>query len=34
MSLSATNIFDDKHADFIGAPEIGRMVLLRVLYEF
>ena len=34
LSLSATNIFDDKHADFIGAPEIGRMVLLRVLYEF
>lgn len=34
LTLSATNIFDDMRQEFVGAPEIGRMVLLRLLYAF
>jgi iron complex outermembrane receptor protein len=29
LSLSATNVFDNRHREFIGAPEIGRLLLLR-----
>jgi iron complex outermembrane receptor protein len=32
-SLSATNLFDDKHREFIGAPEMGRMVVFRIRHS-
>lgn len=34
VSLSANNILDNMHREFVGAPEIGRMLLLRVRYDF
>jgi outer membrane receptor for ferrienterochelin and colicins len=34
VSLSATNLLDDRHREFIGAPEIGRLVLFRVRQTF
>ncbi|MEX0980130.1 MAG: TonB-dependent receptor [Gemmatimonadota bacterium] len=34
LTLSATNIFDDMRQEFVGAPEIGRLVLLRLMYAF
>lgn len=34
VSLAATNLFDTAHRQFIGAPELGRLVLLRMQYEF
>ncbi len=30
ISLAATNLLDDRHREFVGAPELGRLVLLRV----
>jgi iron complex outermembrane receptor protein len=33
-SLSATNLFDHPHREFIGAPETGRMVMLRLRQNF
>ena len=33
-TLSATNLLDKKHREFIGAPEIGRLVMGRVTYAF
>ncbi len=32
LTLSATNLFDKKHTEFIGAPEIGRLVMGRLTY--
>jgi outer membrane receptor for ferrienterochelin and colicins len=34
LTLTGTNIFDDRHQQFIGAPELGRMVIARVRYDF
>lgn len=34
VSLSATNLLDDRHREFIGAPEMGRLALLRVRRTF
>ena len=34
VTLTATNIFDETHQEMIGAPFIGRMVLLRVTQTF
>ena len=34
VSLTANNILNNMHREFVGAPEIGRMVLLRVRYDF
>ena len=33
LTLSATNVLDNRHREFIGAPEIGRLLLLRVRAE-
>jgi outer membrane receptor for ferrienterochelin and colicins len=34
VSLTASNLFDKRHQQFIGSPELGRLLLLRMLYEF
>jgi len=34
LSLTGTNIFDNLHQEFIGAPELGRLLMLRLQYEF
>ncbi|HEX2204850.1 MAG TPA: TonB-dependent receptor [Longimicrobium sp.] len=34
LSVSAQNLFDERHAQFVGAPEIGRMVITRITYTF
>lgn len=34
VSLAATNLFGTKHRQFIGAPELGRLLLLRLTYDF
>ena len=34
VSLTANNILNNMHNEFVGAPEIGRMLLLRVRYDF
>lgn len=34
VSLTATNLFDAEHQQFIGAPAIGRLLLLRLSYTF
>ena len=33
LSLSIQNLFDHKYRDFIAAPEIGRLGLLRLTYS-
>lgn len=33
LSLTVQNVFDNKHIEFVGAPEIGRLALLRVTYQ-
>jgi iron complex outermembrane receptor protein len=33
-SVNATNLLDNRRAAFVGTPEIGRMVMTRVQYEF
>jgi iron complex outermembrane receptor protein len=30
VSLAGTNVLDDRHAEFVGAPELGRLVFVRV----
>jgi hypothetical protein len=30
IALAGTNIFDTRHKEFVGAPELGRLVYLRV----
>lgn len=34
VSLSAQNLFDKKHREFVNAPELGRLVLVRVVQQF
>jgi iron complex outermembrane receptor protein len=34
VTLSATNVLDRRHRELIGAPELGRLVLLRLRYDF
>jgi outer membrane receptor for ferrienterochelin and colicins len=34
VSLAATNLFNTSHRQFIGAPELGRLLLLRLQYDF
>jgi iron complex outermembrane receptor protein len=33
-SINATNIFDNRVPTFVGVPEIGRMVITRLQYQF
>ena len=32
--ITATNLLDDRHQEFIGAPEIGRLVVASLTYAF
>ncbi|MCY3611024.1 MAG: TonB-dependent receptor [Gemmatimonadetes bacterium] len=34
VSLTANNVLNNLHQEFVGAPEIGRMLLARVRYDF
>jgi iron complex outermembrane receptor protein len=34
VTLTATNLFDKRHKQFVGAPELGRLVLARLQYVF
>lgn len=34
VSLTATNLLNSKHREFVGAPELGRLMLARVRYDF
>lgn len=34
ISLAATNVFDRRHREFVGAPVIGRLVVARVRAVF
>jgi hypothetical protein len=34
ITLTGTNIFDSLHQEFIGAPELGRLLMLRLQYQF
>ncbi len=34
VSLTISNLFDNVHREFIGAPELGRMALLKLQYTF
>lgn len=34
VSLAGTNLFDKRHAEFVGAPELGRIVVARVRQSF
>lgn len=34
VSLSASNLLNNLHQEFIGAPELGRLLLARVQYDF
>ena len=34
LSLSASNVLNNMHREFVGAPELGRLVLARVRYDF
>ncbi len=34
VSLTANNVLNNLHREFVGAPEIGRMLLARVRYDF
>lgn len=33
-ALTATNLLDDRHQEFVGAPEIGRLVVAGLTYAF
>jgi iron complex outermembrane receptor protein len=33
LSLTAYNVFDKEHREFVGAPELGRLLLARVTYQ-
>lgn len=33
VTLSAFNVFDNVHREFVGAPQIGRLLLLRLAYD-
>ena len=34
LSVTGTNLFNDLHQEFIGAPELGRLLMFRMQYEF
>jgi outer membrane receptor for ferrienterochelin and colicins len=34
VSLTVTNLFNDMHNEFVGAPKIGRLALVKVRYDF
>lgn len=34
LNVTGSNIFDNLHQEFIGAPELGRLLMFRVEYEF
>lgn len=34
VSLTANNVLNNLHQEFVGAPEIGRMLVARVRYDF
>jgi len=34
LSVTGTNLFDELHQEFIGAPELGRLLMFRLQYEF
>lgn len=34
VGLTATNLFDNVHQEFVGAPFLGRMIMARMQYEF
>jgi outer membrane receptor protein involved in Fe transport len=34
VGLSGTNILDNRHNQFVGAPELGALWLIRVGYAF
>ena len=34
VSLTANNFLNNLHREFVGAPEVGRLLLLRVRYDF
>ena len=34
VSLTANNILNNMHREFVGAPEVGRLLLFRVRYDF
>ena len=34
LSLTANNVLDNMHQEFVGAPEVGRLLLLRLQYDF
>ena len=34
LSLTANNVLNNMHREFVGAPEVGRLLLLRVRYDF
>jgi hypothetical protein len=33
VSLTAYNLLDRVHHEFVGAPELGRLVLARLTYQ-
>lgn len=34
VSLTANNLLNNMHREFVGAPEVGRLLLVRVQYDF
>jgi len=34
VTLTATNLFDNMRREFVGSPEIGRLIMARLSYEF
>ena len=34
VSLTANNVLNNMHREFVGAPEVGRLMLMRVSYDF
>ncbi len=34
VALAGTNLFDERHVEFIGAPELGRIVFARIRQSF
>lgn len=34
LSVTANNVLNNMHREFVGAPEVGRLLLLRVQYDF
>ena len=34
LTVTASNLFDNKHQEFIGAPEIGRLISSGVIIDF